>query len=214
MQTAYRLRAMLLERFLSWLPLVIVVGMTAAAKLRAWAMQRQGKRVIIVDWQRPKAEMLYDGLIVAAFFVWLYFLIAEAWTLSVAWLPDWLMRKIVEAQPSRLVGALMLLAAPLLFAAALRSFADSWRIGIDREQPGPLVTGGVFAWNRNPIYTAFDLIIIGAFLVHGRVVFLLLGISLVLLVHGIVLREERFLQKQYGARFEGYCRHVRRYGLL
>jgi protein-S-isoprenylcysteine O-methyltransferase Ste14 len=205
---------MLFEHVLNWLPLAILIGTMTAAKLRAWVMQRRGKRVIIVDWQRPRTQLLYDVLIIAVFLLWIYLLIAEAWPLSIAWLPEWLTRKIIEALPIRLVGALMLLAAPVLFAAALRSFADSWRIGIDREQPGPLVTGGAFAWNRNPIYTAFDLIIIGAFLVHGRGVFLLLGISLVLLVHGIVLREERFLQKQYGAPFDGYCRRVRRYGLL
>jgi protein-S-isoprenylcysteine O-methyltransferase Ste14 len=205
---------MAFDGILDWLPLVIIVSMMTAAKLRAWTMQRRGKRVIIVDWQRPWTEMLYDVLIISVSVLWICLLVAEAWPLPVGWLPDWLTRRIVTARPIRLLGALMLLAAPVLFAAALRSFGDCWRIGIDRQQPPPLVTGGVFRYMRNPIYTAFDMIIIGAFLVHGRVVYMLLGLLLVLLVHGIVLREERFLLKQYGTTFQDYCRRVRRYGLL
>jgi protein-S-isoprenylcysteine O-methyltransferase Ste14 len=107
----------------------------------------------------------------------------------------------------------MLLAAPILFAASLRSFATSWRIGIDREHPPPLVTSGVFAWTRNPIYTAFDMIIIGAFLVHGRLVVLLVGLIMIVLVHGVVLREERFLDQQFGDAFRKYTKRVRRYGV-
>jgi protein-S-isoprenylcysteine O-methyltransferase Ste14 len=205
---------MLLDRILDWLPLVVLIATLSAAKLRARVMQRRGQRVIIVDWNRPLKEMLYDVLVIVAFLCWLYFLVAEAWPLSLAFLPGWLTKNLIEALPVRLIGAAILLAAPTLFAASLISFANSWRIGIDREQPPPLVTSGIFRCTRNPIYTAFDLIIIGAFLVHGRVIFLLLGVVLVLLIHGVVLREERFLEDQFGDSFREYRQQVRRYGLL
>jgi protein-S-isoprenylcysteine O-methyltransferase Ste14 len=205
---------MTLEQLLDWLPLVVLIATFSAARIRAWAMHRRGVRVVIVDWNRPLKEMLYDVLVIVAFLCWLYFLVAEAWPLSLAFLPGWLTKNLIEALPVRLIGAAMLLSAPTLFAASLISFANSWRIGIDREQPPPLVTGGIFGCTRNPIYTAFDLIIIGAFLVHGRAIFLLFGVVLVLLIHGVVLREEQFLEDQFGDSFRDYRQKVRRYGLL
>jgi protein-S-isoprenylcysteine O-methyltransferase Ste14 len=87
----------------------------------------------------------------------------------------------------------------------------SWRIGIDRQQPGQLVTSGLFAWSRNPIYLAFDLLVVGAFLIHGRSLFLILGAAMMLLIHAIVLREERFLDAKFGDAFRNYRKRVGRY---
>jgi protein-S-isoprenylcysteine O-methyltransferase Ste14 len=204
----------ILERIIAWLPLAVLATMLLAAKLRALLMQRRGARVIVVDWNRPLRDLVYDTLIVVVAIFWICLLVAEAVPLSLAWLPDWLTRKVVDAMPSKIVGVMLLLAAPVLFAAALRSLGTSWRMGIDRQQPGPLVAAGLYAWSRNPIYTAFFLVIVGAMLIHGRVTVLLLGVALILLIHGVVLREERFLTERYTVDFRDYRERVRRYGLF
>jgi protein-S-isoprenylcysteine O-methyltransferase Ste14 len=202
---------MSLNDILRWLPLVTLAVMLLAAKVRAFVMQRRGLRVMVVDWDRPLNELIYDTLLIVVALCWIFLLVAEAWPLSLAWLPDWLTTQIVARLPAKVIGAVLVLIAPALFAAALRSLGESWRMGIDSEQPGPLVTSGLFAWSRNPIYLAFDLLIIGAFLIHDRVIFLLLGAALVLFVHGIVLREERFLASRFGEEFRAYYRRVGRY---
>jgi protein-S-isoprenylcysteine O-methyltransferase Ste14 len=200
-----------LNDILRWLPLVTLAVMLLAAKVRAFIMQRRGLRVMVVDWDRPLNELIYDTLLIVVALCWIFLLVAEAWPLSLAWLPGWLTTQIVARLPAKVIGAVLVLTAPALFAAALRSLGASWRMGIDSEQPGPLVTSGLFAWSRNPIYLAFDLLIIGAFLIHGRVIFLLLGVALVLFVHGIVLREERFLASRFGEEFRAYYQRVGRY---
>ena len=53
--------------------------------------------------------------------------------------------------------------------------------------------------------------IVGTLLIHGRVIFFLLGAAFMLLIHGIVLREERFLAERFGDDFRAYCRRVGRY---
>jgi protein-S-isoprenylcysteine O-methyltransferase Ste14 len=73
------------------------------------------------------------------------------------------------------------------------------------------VASGVYAWSRNPIYAAFFLSIIGACLIHGRVIVLLTGAALMLLIHGVSLREERFLAVRFGDDFRAYCQRVGRY---
>jgi protein-S-isoprenylcysteine O-methyltransferase Ste14 len=109
------------------------------------------------------------------------------------------------------VGAALIVAAPVLYVAALRAMGMSWRIGIDQEKPGPLVTTGLFAWTRNPIYTAMDFLIIGSFLIHGRMIYLIAGAAMLLLVHGIIRREERFLAGRYNDAYSAYCARVGRY---
>jgi len=202
------------ERILRWLPIAALIAILITARVRAWMLNRRGQRVVVIDWHRPAREVIYDTLVLVAFLIWLYFLVAQVWPRLWTGVPAWLTKTLVEVPAFRYVGAAMAISGPMLFAASLRSFANSWRIGIDRAQPPPLVTAGVFSWTRNPIYTAFDLIIIGALLIHGRVIFLLLGAVLVLMVHGVVLREERFLDVQFGDAFRDYCGRVRRYGLL
>lgn len=67
---------------------------------------------------------------------------------------------------------------------------------------------GRFAPASNPIDMAFDLAFIGTILIHGRELFLLLGTTLVLLLHGIILRGERFPADRFG---DACHAHVDRY---
>jgi protein-S-isoprenylcysteine O-methyltransferase Ste14 len=149
-------------------------------------------------------------MIVVALF-WIYLLVAGAWPLSLGWLPNWLSATLMNSHASKLAGAVLVVAAPVLYVAALRSMGVSWRIGIDQNTPGPLATGGLFAWTRNPIYTAMDLLIIGSFLTHGRVIYLIVAAVMMLFLHGIIRREERFLAARFGDAFGTYCARVGRY---
>jgi protein-S-isoprenylcysteine O-methyltransferase Ste14 len=55
---------------------------------------------------------------------------------------------------------------------------------------------------------------LGAFFLHGDAVLLLLGLGLGLLLHRLVLREERVLQRIYGAEYERYRAITARYVTL
>jgi protein-S-isoprenylcysteine O-methyltransferase Ste14 len=182
-----------------------------AGRLWMLVMRRRGVRAIIVDLRRPIGQRVYDTLMIAVAVFWIYLLVAGAWPLSLAWLPGWLTATVVDSLAAKLVGTALIVAAPVLYVAALSSMGMSWRIGIDQEKPGPLVTGGLFAWTRNPIYTAMDCLIIGSILIHGRMIDLVVGAAMLLLVHGIIRREERFLAARYGEGFEAYRSRVGRY---
>lgn len=111
------------------------------------------------------------------------------------------------------VGAVVDSIAVLLYAIALRHLGESWRLGIDRTTPGPLVTDGIYRWTRHPIYVAFDLLFVGTFLVLGRLIFLVLVLLWIPLLHSFMLREERFLTQLYDGAYRDYCRRVGRYFL-
>lgn len=108
-------------------------------------------------------------------------------------------------------GAALCLFGVGLFGWALRSFGESFRVGIDDDSPGELVTGGAFALSRNPIYAAFGLFFAGAFLAVPNVLFVFYAAADGWFVHRQVLLEEAALQRLYGERYAAYCKRVRRY---
>lgn len=81
----------------------------------------------------------------------------------------------------------------------------------DGVHPGSLATGGIFALSRNPIYLCFDIFFAGTFLVEGSPLFLLLAIVMIVLLHALICREERFLKETYGQEYLDYCSRTKRY---
>ena len=94
---------------------------------------------------------------------------------------------------------------------SLVSFGQSFRIGIDIDHPDQLITSGVFAVSRNPIYVAFAMILLGQFLVFSNWILLIYTGAAFWLFHRQILREEDFLKQHYGEAFMAYCQRVRRY---
>jgi protein-S-isoprenylcysteine O-methyltransferase Ste14 len=95
--------------------------------------------------------------------------------------------------------------------ASLISFGASFRVGIDEDNPDKLVTGGMFAFSRNPIYVSFDTFFLGQLLIHRNLPLLVFGIGFASIIHRQILREEKFLTAHYGKDYTDYCRKVRRY---
>lgn len=84
-------------------------------------------------------------------------------------------------------------------------------MGIDTGHSGKLITSGVFAVSRNPIYVAFALVLLGEFLIFANGILPVYLIAGVWLVHRQVLREQEYLNKQYGQAYREYTKRVKRY---
>jgi len=109
------------------------------------------------------------------------------------------------------VGVLLCLAGLSLLLWSLISFGQSFRVGIDMEHPDKLITSGVFAFSRNPIYVAFASILLGQFLIFPNWILLVYLGAGIWLFHRQVLREEDYLKNHYGREYLEYCNRVRRY---
>ena len=99
----------------------------------------------------------------------------------------------------------------LLLLLSLLSFGRSFRVGIDVDHPDKLVTTGMFAFSRNPIYVGFAFALLGQFLIFPNWVLLIYLVAGIWLFHRQVLREEEFLRKHYGQEYVEYSKRVRRY---
>lgn len=118
---------------------------------------------------------------------------------------------LIGGTPARLAGVALTLIGFALFMAAMLRLGSSWRLGIDESTPGALVTDGVYALSRNPIYIFFDLYFVGAFLLNGALIFLLFAGAAAVLLHYQILQEEPFLSRQFGAAYASYQARTARY---
>jgi protein-S-isoprenylcysteine O-methyltransferase Ste14 len=109
------------------------------------------------------------------------------------------------------VGVFFCLVGLSLLLWSLVSFGQSFRVGIDTDNPDKLITIGVFTFSRNPIYLAFTFILLGQFLIFSNWILLVYIGAAIWLFHRQVLREEDYLKEHYGKEYLEYCNRVRRY---
>jgi protein-S-isoprenylcysteine O-methyltransferase Ste14 len=109
------------------------------------------------------------------------------------------------------MGVFFCSAGLLLLLGSVISFGQGFRVGIDTDHPDKLVTTGVFAFSRNPIYVAFASILLGQFLIFSNWILLVYIGAAIGLFHRQILREEDYLKKHYDKEYLEYCDRVRRY---
>ena len=171
--------------------------------IRSAMLRKHGVRAIVFG-QTDKSDFLLVPLVLA---------IAYSALANTFGLPIWgaLICPFWTALSPGWAGLVLCLAAIVGFGLTLASFGDSFRVGIDEEKPDKLITSGMFAISRNPIYVCFMLFFAGLFLVHRHIVIAVAIVLFALAIHRQVLREETFLAAHYGAEYEAYRKRVRRY---
>jgi protein-S-isoprenylcysteine O-methyltransferase Ste14 len=113
--------------------------------------------------------------------------------------------RIVVAATAFVVGIGMVIGANRIFR----------RIGTTARPSEPtlaLGTTGVFTWTRNPMYVGGSLALLGiaiGFAIDW--VLLLMVVSLPLVHFGIIVREERYLERKFGDEYRRYKAKVPRY---
>jgi protein-S-isoprenylcysteine O-methyltransferase Ste14 len=157
------------------------------------------------------AQGLMEILLFAVVNLWGLLVVLHALPLVPPPLP-WLFRwRLVLPGSFAGVGAGVVVVAFVLFVLSLRTLNSSWRLGIDTQHPGKLVTWGIYARTRNPIYVFFDLYFFGILLMTGQLAFALLLLVVAAVLHRQILREEAFLLAAHGAEYAAYCRQTGRY---
>ncbi|MDP3194442.1 isoprenylcysteine carboxylmethyltransferase family protein [Tabrizicola sp.] len=136
---------------------------------------------------------------------WLVLHIGAAWGLSLV------SPQVFEAWGAVLGQILVGLGALVMGAAALQMVLSRTTV-IPRRNPSALVTGGLFAWSRNPIYLADAVILTGAILWLDAVLALPLIASFVWLIQTRFIRdEEARLTEAFGPEFDLWANRTRRW---
>lgn len=171
--------------------------------VRAAMLRRQGVQVIVFG-QTDKSDFILVPLVLAI----AYTALAGTFGLPI---PEVLIRLFWESDISGYFGLALCVIAITGFAVTLYNFGNSFRVGIDESKPDKLVTTGMFAISRNPIYVCFLMFFAGLFLIHRNIVIAVAVLLFGLAIHRQILREEKFLTAHYGQDYAEYRKKVRRY---
>lgn len=108
--------------------------------------------------------------------------------------------------PALILAALVFLAGALGGFRRARTRAEPW------EPTTAIVTGGVYRITRNPMYVGMALAYAGLALAADSPAALALLVPAVLVIqHGVILREERYLEAKFGGEYLRYKTRVRRW---
>ncbi len=103
--------------------------------------------------------------------------------------------------------ALLVACIGLGIRASVIGFAYIKRGGLNKKvYADDLVTTGIFAICRNPLYVGNVIIYFSIFLMHGSLIVLLFGTALFTFIYiSLIAAEENFLANKFGAQFDEYC---------
>ena len=103
-------------------------------------------------------------------------------------------------------------AAFVLFFWAIYSLRRGGASIPTSEPTEKIIMSGPYGFSRNPIYLAMLLLQIGVSIWANSLWFLLFAaLSAALLVWGVISREERYLERKFGADYVAYKTRVRRW---
>jgi protein-S-isoprenylcysteine O-methyltransferase Ste14 len=113
---------------------------------------------------------------------------------------------------ARPVGAALIIAGGGLLGAFARAF-DRAQTPIDPYTPSEtIVTDGPYRLTRNPAYLGMALAYAGIAIVSNAPWALApLPVTMAIIDRGVIAREERYLERKFGARYTDYKRRVRRW---
>ena len=185
-------------RYFAALTIVLLIGMVL---IRASLLKRQGIKAIRFGETDKK-----DFLIPPFALLYFYLVFAQAFRL-----PTVSRQEFFQPEATSWIGVAFCIGGLLLLLGSLISFGRSFRVGIDQDRPGRLITSGIFAFSRNPIYVAFAFVLLGQFLIFPNWLLLVYMAAGTGLFHRQVLLEEEHLHKHYGQEYADYCQRVRRY---
>ena len=112
---------------------------------------------------------------------------------------------------TRFTGFCIGMVGDWIFLISVLCMKDSWRAGIPANDKTELVTGGVYAYSRNPAFLGFDLQYIGVLLMFCNLLTATFTVFAVSMLHLQILQEERYLTAAFGPEYLQYRRHVLRY---
>ena len=188
---------------IDYLSLFAFILLAALAAGRGLMLRRRGKNPFVFGRTHKS-----DFLLVPAVAFFFYAILASVFLLP---FPEFLLFSLFSNQILSWIGIIICYASLVWFALTLKTFGESFRIGIDEDTKDKLVTTGTFSLSRNPLYLAMLAFVTGMILIHSNLVACIAMVFFAIMINRQISREEAFLKIHYGSEYEEYCQKVRRF---
>ena len=194
------------------LPLYAVLALTGLLVRRSLVRRRIGHDPVVI---RP----LSNAGTAAS---WLELVLVVATIVSLtdialnAVVPDLVARRLAipllrDSAVAGWTGLFLMTAGLVVCIVAIGHMGTSWRMGVDREHPGDLVTRGIYGRVRHPIYSGVMLVVCGAAGVTGDVLSVAVAVAALVALPVQARLEEEFLAGRYGEVYSEYRQKTRRF---
>ena len=128
-------------------------------------------------------------------------------------LPAYVLTVLLSLPERIVIGALLLVVSAGLAIPALLAFRAAGTHVEPWKPSSAVVTDGIFAWLRNPMYVGLIMGLAGlSVLLASDWTLVMTAIVAPVLHFGVVKREERYLEAKFGDAYRGYKARVPRYG--
>lgn len=191
-----------------YLPVYLVLYLLAAF---IWPTYRVWKKTGINPLTFGKEDTAHDYIgLVMKLLIGILFVVVLVFSASEKiysyLLPCWYL----ESAPVRIAGLVLIHLSLAWILMAQHQMQNSWRIGIDRGHETALVTNGVFAVSRNPVFLGMILSVAGLFLVLPNGLSFFVAAASYIVIQVQIRLEEDFLAQQHGSVYLQYKHKTRR----
>lgn len=113
---------------------------------------------------------------------------------------------------SRIAGVLLIVfGLGIILTAHLKM--KKARTNIEPWKPtNAILSDGIYSYSRNPVYLAMGFIFCGVGLIFNSVWFAPALVLVLIIIHfGVILREEKYLERKFGEEYSSYKKQARRW---
>ena len=136
------------------------------------------KKMKVSAISKVKKSLFTKYILYPIFLLILFLLIFEltkpAFQISTSILPGSVSNNLMDSIFLKLAGAFLITIALLLLGLTLLSFNQSLRFGMDSNNPGKLITKGIFSISRNPFFVSIEIYFSGIALLQPNLFLLVL----------------------------------------
>lgn len=192
-------------------PLASFIVLIVMISGRIILLKRKGIRVSSSTGKKNKPALFLYPLFLALLLLWLFEIVKPLFHFRCYVLPGSVANLLTESAILKLSGVIIIVFAMVLLLLTLFHFKNSLRFGLDENNQGEMITNGIFSHSRNPFFITINLYFAGIAMIFPNLFFICFTALSFASTHFFILKEEKFLRKHYGKKYDDYMKKVRRY---
>ncbi len=191
--------------FLSLLALILMISG------RIFFLRRKGVKTSSSGNKATITSFFIYPVFLVVLLLWLREISKPVFPISFSILPETITQFLIHSDFIQFAGVVIIVMSLIIMFVTLIHFRNSLRFGLDENNRGKLITSGVFAISRNPFFTSLLLWFYGIALVFPSPFFIGFALLANTGIHFFILKEEKFMLKNYGTEYLNYKLKARRY---